>query len=252
MNRLTLLVLLAAMVLVPGCEPKVTSPFTGKDATASEILSQRDRAEREARETAAAEAKAAQDEIRQTQAQALRAAATLRATAEKSAIQARTDLTILQADTNVRLASADARLEAASADLERTLAAINQQTDTAIEAAQAKANAITGAAKFVLDNPVVKSAAATVGVDTGGVSSLLTLAFGAGVVGWMNKRAKQREDAAYDEAAAREKARAAEEKAIRDRARDQAKIEQLALLTDPAALRAVLGSSATNPAEVSK
>ena len=226
-----------------GCElvdPKINSPFTGEPATASQITQQAVNAERDARDKAAAEAKAAADELRAAQADAVRKAASIRAGAEKSGVQARADLAILEADTTLALGRADSRLSDATADLDRTLAAIRDKADTGMAQIQARTNAMQKVAGFVLDNPIVKTAATGVGIDTGGATNLLGVLGAAGAVGWFNRRSKQLADAAYEEAEKKERERAAVEKAARDKARADAQLQLLTMMSDPKALAAAI------------
>ncbi len=96
----------------------------------------------------------------------------------------------------------------------------------------------------MLNNPIVAGAAASAGVNTSGLEGLIGAGAGAALVAWSARRGKQREDAAYDEAAAREKARASEEKAARDRARLEAQVQVLTMLADPRQLSAALQAQA--------
>lgn len=239
---------LVGLVSMGGCElldRKVDSPFTGKPATSSEIAREAVAAERTARDKAAAEAQAAQDDLRAATRDAAVKAAQVRASAQKSQVQAVADLAILEAETTIAIGRADARLTDATAGLGRALDSIRERTDAAMEQAQARATAMQKVAGLVLDNPVVKTAAASVGIDTGGVTSLLGALGAAGAVGWFNRRAKVLSDAAYDEAAAKEKARAETEKKARDDARRDAELRMISMLTNPQAMAAML---ATQPA----
>jgi hypothetical protein len=232
---------LAAVAMIAvgagGCElfdPKVPNPFDdGKPATAAQVLASAAKAEREAKDRAAAEARAAEAEARAARIELIKGSAQLTHNAERSAAQAAADLKILQANTELTLGNAGARIDGAREQLDRTLADIEARTVQAMTQAAERASALQSVAKTVLDNPVLKTAAAGVGIDTGGLSPLVTLLGGAVATGWLATRGKKNENSNYDEGYARAKAEAAEAKKLRDEARAEAELKIFRLIAQP-------------------
>ena len=180
MKRIVAPVVLVSMaVLMLGCDgPKAT--FRGKELDAPSLMSAVQQAEDEAREKAAAEDRADKAEAKRVAAKA--AADSIRATAKLdiTAAEVKAELARIQAESGIAMQALAERAEARASDLAASIKSIGEQADAAfgaIEARERQRSAIVG---FLANNPVVKSAAASVGIDTGGITGIM----GTGAAAW--------------------------------------------------------------------
>ena len=229
-----------------GCswmEPRIPSPYSGKESSAGEIAAERTKLEAEEKSAAAAKLAAVTEAGEKAKAEAKRAAVRIALKAKTDAASAEADLADLEAASGAAVAQATRQIAAIGSGLDARLAAISESYDVAQQRISEEQQKRLGVLKFVSDNPVVRTAAASVGLDTSGVGSLGALLLGAGGIGWMNKRAKAREDKAWDEADAKAKLEAAAKDAAWDEAQSKA---VAAALQQQNLMLAMLGRFDTN------
>lgn len=215
---LLVLGLIGLLACLLGCEPKVSSPFTGKPATAAEITYQHESAVAAAKAAAdkeAADAKAhAEAAARQTAVDAKKAqrefqAAVSKLDAESAAsvatLNAQFESTIDQLNASIEtvLAQAKSRAAEASTTASAQIAQFNGQADAALADIERQKQAIAGIAGLV---QFIPGAAAVPGLGPG--LAVLTSILGVGAAGVQTVR-KRTSDA-----------RAAESKKEADAAQD--------------------------------
>lgn len=202
---------LLLLVLAGGCawmEPKVTSPYSGKEASAGEIAAERMKLEGEERAAAAGRMAALAEASEQARSEAKRAARLVGLKARTDAARAEAELAEIE-DAGAAAAAASIRqIAVINGGLEARLASVAEQFDVAAARIEAERAARLGVLKFVADNPMVKMAAASVGLDTGGIGSLGGALLGVGGAAFMASRARKREHEAWDESAGKAKAEA--------------------------------------------
>jgi hypothetical protein len=206
------LVGLALMLASVGCEQKTTG-LDGASVTAQQLVQQgRDAeiaAEREREAKDAADARA----LREAQAAARKEIAKIRAGGTIDQAEREAALADIAGDLELRVEAVKENAAANTKAYEDALARIDGRVKDGLADIQAKEGRILGVARVVDRIPGVSAA---VGGATGGQSleSLATLVVGGLGVGWLSRRAKKKEDDAWDEAEARAEKRASEQRNI--------------------------------------
>lgn len=203
------LVLLAVAFGMGGCdsaEPTVQSPYTGKSVTGPTLMQEVLRAEADAKKLAEVEARADREIVRKATVAAQAKALQIAAAQDVSGAQAKRDLAVLQLETGSEVAAVAERAADRNAALTAALATIKEQADSAFAALDVKQQQQQAFVSAITNNPFVKSAAATVGIDTGGLGTLLGGAGAAfAIAAWRGKQ--QRADARAEGEAKANKAR---------------------------------------------
>jgi len=221
---------LAFVIFAGGCdstEPTVESPIDGARVTAPTLIRQVERAATEAKAKAASDDRAERARLRAAQADATARAIEIASRQEIVGAQVKSELALLRASTDAVVADITDRAESRSAALTAYLNALDASTETAVAVLEAKQNQRNAIVRMVTDNPFVKSAAATVGIDTGGLGGMLASGATVAAIGaWRAK--KQRADARAEGEA---KANRASE--LRDATWDEAQKNMLLLTAQP-------------------
>lgn len=231
MKRLAFIVLCAgSAVALIGCDvfdPKVESPFTGKPVNEAGLAREIAHQEAKAKADAQAAADKAAAEIRAAQTVARRTAIELQQRQTVTAAEIQATAARVEAETGQAVADAHAVADAALKGLEARMGVLSQQAADAQAALDAKREAIGGVLGAVANNPLVKSADAATG---GALLGALGLAGG-----WIGRSAgsRKRHDASYEEGYAKAKAEADAARQREDAAWDQAQARLLALYAPP-------------------
>jgi len=213
------------LLLCAGCQQTVPSPFTGQDVTADQLVREADAEARKLEREAEEKAATAEKRIKTAQAQARARIREIRGNVEATAAESARIIEGVQDELGVKVAEAETdftqavnRLESETADLEAT-------TTAALAAIEAKRQRALGVLNFAKNIPIVGQAAASAGIDLGGLGALVL--GGGGALAWQARRGRKLADASWDEAT-----RAAEDNAkARDKAYDEAQADLLKLLT---------------------
>lgn len=221
---------IAAAVGMSGCDfldPKVDSPFSGQPVTESGLAREVRAEEAKAKAEAKALADKAAAEIRAAQTVARRTAIELQQRQSVTAAEIQATAARVEAETGQVVADAQAVADAALKGLEARMGVLGQQAADAQAALDAKREAIGGVLGAIAGNPLVKSADAATG---GALLGALGLAGG-----WIGRSAgsRKRHDASYEEGYGKAKAEADAARQREDAAWDQAQARLLALYAPP-------------------
>lgn len=258
--RYSAVMLLVALVCTQaGCEwlePKYPSPETGQPVTAIELYAEQQRveakqkreqdAEREKLAAEQAEAKAA---LQTKTIAADRAYKAKVAAAKKSNTDAQADLDLARVDYEATLEGIGAEATATVETLTLKFNALDSKQQAAAAELHAKYTLGLDTIQYrqdqrgaivsgVLNSPLV-SQIPVVGpmLQSQGAQALAALVVGGGGIGFLNRRASKKADAAYDEGAAKAKAEAEEQRAREHAAWDAAQLQVLTMARQ--ALKAV-------------
>lgn len=211
--------------VLAGCEQTVQSPISGQQVTADQLVREADAQAKKLEREAADKAETATQRIEAAKYQARTRIREIEGNVEQTAAEASRIIAGVQDELGVQVAEAQTdftravdRLKAETADLETT-------TTAALQAIEAKRQRVAGVFDFVSRIPVVGQAAASAGLDLGGLGALVL--GGGGALAWQARRGRKLADQAWDDA----KKEAAEAKEREDRAWDSAQAEMLRLLT---------------------
>lgn len=189
--------------LMAGCDvfaPKVESPVSGKPVTAPQLIAEIEREEaRKEREEAKAKADAAA-KVRKAQAEAEAQLANLEAAADIEKARRKAEAAQVVRDARVKQAEVSASLESTIERLAAERADLAASAESALAAIEAKREQALGFARVLQGIPGVSQATTAAGLGPSGIETLFGLALGGAGVGYMQRRARRREDAAYDEA----------------------------------------------------
>lgn len=230
MTKVFLSAMLLALCCLSGCdsaEPTVSSPYTGKAVTGPTLMQEVLRAEADAKKAADAEARADREAIRKATVAAQAKALQIAASQDTSAAQAKRDLAVIQLETGSEVAAVAERAADRNAALTAALASIKEQADAAFGQLEVKQQQQQAFVSAIVNNPFVKTAAATVGVDTSGLGQLLGGAGAAyAVAAWRGKkqRAEARAEGEVKANRARDLADAAFDEGVRRAAEVGAKV----------------------------
>lgn len=215
------LIALAGVLCIGGCESTITSPISGQKVTASALVAEEAAADREAAAKAAAAKASAAAAVKAAKLAAEKEAAAIGTQADLAAAEAARQLRLVELTLGAKVDEATSGYAAVVEEIEAAARFRNDTVGDALEQIAAKESVMSGVLGTVLENPLVKTGLAGVGVDGSALSPLVALLFGGGAMSVMNRRAKKREDEAWDEA---QKAKDTEVVA-RDKAWDEAKRE---------------------------
>ena len=193
MLSLTLFLLLALV----GCQQTVPSPFSGQDVTAEQLVREADAEARKLEREATEKAEVARKRIEAAKYEARSRIREIRANVETTAAEAARVTESVQDELGVKVAEAEQDFSAAVARLEADTADLEARTNSALSEIEAKRSKFAAAFGLVSKIPVVGQAAASVGIDPTAIGALL---FGGGALAWQSRRAKRREDTAWDDA----------------------------------------------------
>ncbi len=213
------------LVLCVGCQQTVPSPFSGQDVTAEQLVREADAEARKLEREAEEKAATAEKRIKAAQAQARARIREIRGNVEQTAAESARIVEGVQDELGVKVAEAETDFNAALSRLEADTADLEATTTNALAAIEAKRQRALGVLNFAKNIPIVGQAAASAGIDLGGLGALVL--GGGGALAWQARRGRKLADASWDEAT-----KAAEDNAkARDVAYDQAQADLLKLLT---------------------
>ena len=213
-------------IMLTGCEPKVMSPISGAEVTGPELIAEAQREEKRVAREFEEKASAADKSMRDAKRKALVRANAIAANVDQSKAEADRLLAELRITTEADISGAEADLDRAKASFADAVAALEVDTNTALAEAERKKQAALGAFTLLSKIPVVGQAAASVGIDPTAIGTLL---FGGGALMYQSRRARKREDQAWEDAKA--EAAAAQEK--QDKIWDEAQKSLLLLHSAP-------------------
>lgn len=225
--------LMAALVMLTGCEPRVTSPISGAEVTGQELVLEARREEKRIAREFEEKAEAADKAMREATRKALTRANAIAANVDQNKAEADRLLAELKINTDADLSGATADLDRAKAAFADAVAALEEDTTAALAEAERKRQQALGAFKFISDIPVVGQAAASVGVNPGTIGTLLFGGGGAGLLAFQARRSSKRRDEAYDEGFAAAKAQLEESRKREHDAWEEAQTKMLLLNTAP-------------------
>lgn len=201
--------LLVFGVLAGGCDvfaPKVASPISGKEVTAPQLMIEVEREERRLADEQRREQAKAEAAVRKAKADAEAQLANLAAAQKIDAAKTEAEAAQVVRDAAAKQADIQARLVDKAADLASARAALDEQTTAALGLIEQKREQALGFARVLQGIPGVAQATTAAGLGPSGIETIFGLALGGAGVGYMQKRARRREDAAYDEAERKAKA----------------------------------------------
>jgi hypothetical protein len=210
------LALLIPVLFLSGCgilEPKVTSPISGKEVTSGQLAAEIVTAEAEAkREQRDAERKATLEQ-RASQQEASAAFAALAAEREVAEAQWRARAAEIGRVAQSKLDSSVDAFTNGTLAREEQAKALASKFDLAAEQIKAKTEAAQGVFAALKSIPVVGQA-----ISSSGAGDAINAVFGALIggagMGYLSRRAKAREDAAWDESERKAKEAAAQSQAL--------------------------------------
>lgn len=185
------------LLLLGGCEPKVMSPISGAEVTGPELIAEAQREEKRVAREFADKADAAEKAMRDAKRKALVRANAIAANVDQSKAEADRLLAELRITTEADITGAEADLDRAKATFADAVASLETDTNAALAEAERKRQQALGAFTLLSKIPVVGQAAASVGIDPTAIGTLL---FGGGALAWQARRAKKREDQAWEDA----------------------------------------------------
>lgn len=212
-------------VMMGGCEQTVQSPISGQQVTADQLVREADAEARKLEREAADKAETAKKRIEAAKFEARSRIREIRGNVEATAAESARVIESVQDELGVRVAEAETDFGAAVSRLEAETADLEARTTGALQAIEAKRQRVAGLFDVVKNIPVVGQAAASAGLDLGGLGALVL--GGGGALAWQARRGRKLADQAWDDA----KKEAAEAKEREDRAWDSAQSEMLRLLT---------------------
>lgn len=196
-------ILIVMVLMMSGCDvfaPKTTSPISGQPVTAPQLVAELDRADAaKAREEAKAKA-AAEAAIRKAKAEAEAQLANLEAAADIERAQRRAEAAQVVRDAQVKQAEVTANLAATVDRLAAEREALNASAETALADIERQREQALGFARVLQGIPGVAQATTAAGLGPSGIETIFGLALGGAGVGYMQKRARRRENEAWDEA----------------------------------------------------
>lgn len=206
-TRVFMLAALVVGVFTPGCglfEPKVVSPVTGNEVTYPQLIAEANKARDEQERKAAKEIADKEAELRRVAAEAKVRAMQIKQDAQNSASVAETQLAVLEVETGARLEQATAEVRQIRDSIDSYVAALESNVNDAITEINRKKEQGAGILKFIGDNPVVRGAGASVGLDTGEIAGGLGGLLGLGGLAAAWRSGKKRETE-WDESAEKTK-----------------------------------------------
>lgn len=221
---------IAALVMLTGCEPRVTSPISGAEVTGQELVAEARREEKRIAREFEEKADAADKAMREAKRKALTRANAIAANVDQSKAEADRLLAELKINTEADISGAEADLDRAKAAFADAVAGLEEDTTAALAEAERKRQQALGAFKFISDIPVVGQAAASVGIDPAAIGTIL---FGGGALAYQARRGSKRRDEAYEEGFAAAKAQADESRKREHDAWEEAQTKLLLLNAPP-------------------
>jgi len=211
-------IVVALLACLSGCEGKIKSPLSGNEVTASELVAEEAKADRDAAIAAQKEKARADARLRAAKLDAERKAIAIAQEADMAASEAARQLKMIELElgSEIEAATKDA---ASALDLIETAARFREDAvGDALEAIAAKESRISGLVGAVSQIPVVGQALGSVGVDSSLITGGLALLLGGGAASVAAKRSKKREDDAWDEAQRAKESEVAKRDAVWDEA----------------------------------
>lgn len=232
----TLAALAGALCLLAGCEwmqPRVTSPVSGKDVTAAELLQEAEGRQADLERERQAKLDDAAAKLRKAKADAQLAIERIRSEQTISAAQAQQQVSEVVVKSQGAIDQADADAKSAQADFERSIATLESRVQASLDVISRQQQAVTGIAGMLKSVPVVGQAINSAGIDP---ITLAGLVFGGGGLTWaarakiahktelaqVTKESTVKADAAYDQGAEAAKAAANEARQREHAAWDEA------------------------------
>ena len=255
-NRIAIVGLLLGACLF-GCDGATTkSPWSQKEVSAGELLAEVTQREADAKAKALAEERADKAEARRVAIKATSDSIAASAKLDITAAEVKAELARITAESGAATQAIAERAADRQAGLDQALKSIAAQADAAFGDIQAKEAQRMAAVNWIANNPVVKGAAGSVGIDTGGLPAIFGASAAAyALSSWQGRKAKdevvaeekRRRDALRAELQAKADAAwdeghktATTARDAQDAAHDEATARAMALLVDPSKLIASL------------
>jgi len=213
------------LILCVGCQQTVPSPFTGQDVTAEQLVREADEQARKKEREAEEKAETARKRIEAAKFEARSRIREIRSNVEQTAAESSRVIEAVQDELGVKVAEAEADFTAAVSRLEADTAELEAKTNAALGEIEAKRQRALGLLNFAKNIPIVGQAAASAGIDLGGLGALVL--GGGGALAWQARRSRKREEALL----ARVYLQQGDYAKARDAAYDQAQADLLKLLT---------------------
>jgi len=175
-------------IIIAGCQEATRSPFSGKEVTADQLVAEATAQERLATKKADDARRVAEEKMRAAKRDAEMRALSIVAEADGATTSAKTELAKLRISTEATVAAAIQSARAADDDFAAEMANIETITQGGLEAIEAKRQSKLGVLSFVANNPFVRTAASSVGVDSSGIGGILFPVAAAAVSLWVGRR----------------------------------------------------------------
>jgi hypothetical protein len=211
-----LFALLAVVALVPGCgilEPKVTSPISGKEVTSGQLAAEIAKADAAELQAQRNDERKATLEQRASQREASAAFAALNAERDQFEAKYRARADEITREAQVKLDASVDWFTNATLAREEQRKALASQFDLAAEQLKAKAEAAQGIFAALKGIPVVGQAIASSGAG-GAIEAIFGTLVGGTGMAFLARRAKKREDEAWDESERKAKEAASQQQAL--------------------------------------
>ena len=210
------LALLFPILFLSGCgilEPKVTSPISGKEVTSGQLAAEIAKADAAELQAQRDDERKATLEQRASQREASAAFAALNAERDQFEARYRAKADEITREAQVKLDASVDWFTNATLAREEQRKALASQVDLAAEQLKAKAEAAQSVFAALKGIPVVGQAINASGAGTA-IDAVFGLLIGGAGMGYLAKRSKAREDAAWDESERKAKEAASQQQAL--------------------------------------